>query len=142
MRSGRGQKKPAQKHLERKKCGQNIWARTKAQAQSPSYGILQCNREKTSPKIKQKKYRKSQRDCFRSLDDAHVACTALYTPSMATHGTVVLVPCEALLYLAPSKYLFLPSSRAHSSEITYVDSTTQNVKANKFILGRLCENQT
>ena len=27
---------------------------------------------------------------------------------------------QALLYLVPSKYLFLPSSRAHSSEITFI----------------------
>ena len=38
MRSDGGQKKPAQKNPEGKKCGQEIWVGTKAQAQSPSYG--------------------------------------------------------------------------------------------------------
>ena len=28
---------------------------------------------------------------------------------------------QALLYLAPSKYLFLPSSRAHLGQITFID---------------------
>ena len=35
---------------EGKKCGQEIWLGTKAQAQSPSYGTLQCDRELTAPK--------------------------------------------------------------------------------------------
>ena len=32
------------KKREGKKCGQEIWVGTKAQAQSPSYETLQCNR--------------------------------------------------------------------------------------------------
>ena len=34
---------------------------------------------------------------------------------------------QALLYLVPSKYIFLPSSRAHSSEITLIE-TGRNFK--------------
>ena len=50
MRSDGGQKKPDQKNPEGKKCGQEIWVGTKAQAQSPSYGTLQCNRKYVAPK--------------------------------------------------------------------------------------------
>ena len=45
-------KKPAQKNPEGKKCVQEIWVGTKAQAQSPSYGTLQCHREYVAPKNK------------------------------------------------------------------------------------------
>ena len=40
MRSDGGQKKPAQKNPEGKKCGQEIWVGTKAPAQSPFYNVV------------------------------------------------------------------------------------------------------
>ena len=61
MRSDGGQKKPAQKNPEGKKCGQEIWVGTKAQAQSPSYGTLQCHREYVAPKTKNKKQKQKQK---------------------------------------------------------------------------------
>ena len=39
---------------------------------------------------------------------------------------------QALLYLVPSKYLFLPSLRAHSSEITYLSSERFCLKFGRF----------
>ena len=60
----------------------------KAQAQSPSYGTLQCHREYVAPKNKEK----PKRGWFVSLDDVHVIYAALYTPDMATHGAPGLVP--------------------------------------------------
>ena len=38
-----------------------MWTGISTQAQSPSYGTLQCNREQSAPKIKQK-IKKNQRE--------------------------------------------------------------------------------
>ena len=50
---------------------------------------------------------------------------------MATHGAPGLVPM-ALLYLVLSKYLFLPSSRDHSSEMTYLSNERFCLKFGRF----------
>ena len=93
MRSDGGQKKPAQKNPEGKKCGQEIWVGTKAQAQSPSYGTYYVIENMLLLKInKTKILEKPRRGWFVSLDDEHVTYAALYTPDMATHGAPSLVP--------------------------------------------------
>ena len=50
MRSDGGHKKRAHKNPKGKKREQEIWVGAKAQAQSPSHGTSQYNREQVAPK--------------------------------------------------------------------------------------------
>ena len=61
--------------------------------------------------------RASEGGWFRGMDVNHVIYPTLYTPESLP--MMHWPSTQALLYLVPIKYLFQPSSQAHSSEITF-----------------------
>ena len=98
-------------------------------APSPFYEALQHGKQriyemKTEKYLKDKKKlsdtelkRASEGGWFRGLDGNHEIYPTLYTPKSLP--MMHWPSTQALLYLVPTKYLFQPSSQAHSSEITF-----------------------